>query len=110
MKLFVLSAFVRWIFAALGQSLRKADKNFRRMVDDEFWLGFLLWFLITALISIPVGLTAIFFTPVEHMYYVRYVMSTYLGIAIGYFVCTGISIMYENFQRDQQHLINELKR
>lgn len=104
------TGFARWIFINLCEAITRTHRKFRRTMENEFFLALLLWTLIVGLFSIPVGLTAVYFTPVEQMYIVRHVMQVYVAITGGYFVYTGFSILYENYCDEQQRIIDSLRQ
>lgn len=103
------TGFIRWTFKSLFKNIAYKHNQYRILMDREFWLAFILWFLFTAIIIIPVGVTAVyFFEPGSG--YVQTVIRIYLGIAIAYFAGTGVSIMYENYRDEQERIIQELAR
>lgn len=110
MKFFVLKAFIRWMFKSLFENIGLTHRKFRRTMEDEFFLAFLLWALFTGLFSIPVGVISMYLVPVDQMYLMSYIMTAYIATSVGYFVYTGFSIMYANFREEQERLLQTLKQ
>lgn len=102
------TGFVRWMFKSFGEAVARKNREFRNLMVNEFWLSFLLWIILTAILMIPVGLTALYFLEPASGY-VQIAMRIYLGVAIAYFAGTGFNIMYENYCHEQQQIIERLK-
>lgn len=97
------------MFKSLFKNIAHTQSQFRDLMDREFWLAFILWVILTAIIIIPVGITATYFFEVGTGH-IQTVLRIYLGMAIAYFVGTGVSIMYENYRAEQERIIDRLRR
>lgn len=103
------TGFIRWIVKSLGHSIARKNREFRTLMDNEFWLAVLLWVLFTALSLLPVVFTAMYFSE-PGSDDVRTALRIWLGLAIAYFVGTGVNLMYKNYCAEQQEIIRELSR
>lgn len=103
------TGFIRWVFKSFGQVIARANRDFRKLMDNEFWLSVLLWVLFTALSLLPVVFTAIYFSEPGSAA-VPMALRVWIGLAVAYFVGTGVNLMYENYRQEQEELIRELAR
>lgn len=107
MKIQIIGAFIKWaISKMLGgvlTNISKANTNFKSFLRTESFMGFVLWILLTVLVTV---ISAI----ICGVAFRNFDLALLIPVAsLFYFVYTVFSIAWQAFKKDRQQLFETLK-
>jgi hypothetical protein len=99
--------FIGWMLGKAGKTLIKNNQVYRAYLAENKAAAFVLWFFTTVFVGTGVSLYTLFFTDSFNL--AAHLFLGWTVITTLYVAVNAVSLMYEAYQQERNHLFQILK-